>query len=133
MVLFWWFCTSSKRDLNKEKGVYLTKETLYFWKILTVCYSYSETTHHLYSMFLFYFYRYRYVLIMKCSGGDLLSVHSLAGSRFQYVPGPLYRYKEVAWARASLLVQCTHNEVCMDKLCTVSESDRGVSLSVLYQ
>jgi len=32
--------------------------------------------------------------------------------------GPLYQYKEVAQARASLSVQCKDNKVCVDKFCT---------------
>ncbi len=32
-----------------------------------------------------------------------------------------------------VMVQCTDNKVCKDKFCTDSVSDKGVSLSVLYQ
>jgi hypothetical protein len=63
------------------------------------------------------------------------------GSRYQYNPMSLFIGTN-ALARASLSVQrgpgmglviSTYNEVCTDKFCTDSESDKGVSLSVLYQ
>ncbi len=34
----------------------------------------------------------------------------------------------MARAQALLSVKCTDNKVCMDKVCTDSESDKGVSV-----
>ncbi len=42
--------------------------------------------------------------------------------------GPLYQYKEVTLAQASLSAKCTDNQVCTDKFCTDSELDKGFSL-----
>lgn len=48
-------------------------------------------------------------------------------------PGLLHQYTEVVQAWALLSVKCMDSEVCTDKFCTESESDKGVSLTVLYR
>ena len=57
--------------------------------------------------------------------GRGLTIGTFSGPRYKYVHQPLYWYKEVARARASLLVQYTDIEVCTDKFYTDGESDRG--------
>jgi len=75
--------------------------------------------------------RHWYVPITRC----FIIRARVCVCRYQYISRaslsvctrPLYRYQEVAWAQASLSVQCTDNEGFTDKFWTDSESDNGVS------